>query len=111
MPLIENPTLKLLEHVLGFRDQRHDIIAANIANANTPGYRPFDLVLDQTLAPAGESAAHRPVATGGPARLDGNSVSLDQEFVKLTENRMMYQAALELYDRWGALNGIAREIR
>jgi len=111
MPLIDNPTLKLLEHVLGFRDQRHDVIAANIANANTPGYKPFDLVLDNALAPAGESAAHRAVRVGGAARLDGNSVSLDNEFVKLTENRMMYQAALELYDRWAGLNGIAREIR
>ena len=111
MSLIDNPTLKLLEHVLGYRDQRQDLITANIANANTPGYKPFDLVLDQTLATDSESPVHRSVRVGGAARLDGNAVSLDDEFVKMTENRMMYQAALELYDRWAGLNGIAREIR
>ncbi len=111
MGLIDNPTLKLLEHVLGYRDQRHDLISANIANANTPGYRPFDLVLDQQLAQPGTLPAHQALNVGGAARLDGNSVSLDDEFVKMTENRMMYQAALELYDRWSGLNGIAREIR
>jgi flagellar basal-body rod protein FlgB len=130
MPLIANPTTSLLEHVLRFRNQRHDVIAANIANADTPGFRAFDLELSERLAgPDGGlaltrsnarhlgsgaaygSAAGTPVATRDAARLDGNNVSLDSEFIKLTENRLMYQTAFELYDGFGAITRAAREVR
>ena len=46
-----------------------------------------------------------------PAGLDGNNVSLEQEFLKLSENGMLYQVTFELMDKWGGLNPIARETR
>jgi flagellar basal-body rod protein FlgB len=132
MPLIPNPTGRLIEHVMRFRDQRHDVIAANIANADTPGYRAFELVLDGALgsgeggaaamrrsdprhvgsgAEGARGAPGRSVAAPGAPRLDGNNVSLDQEFLKLTENRVLYQAAFELYENFGGLTRLAREVR
>lgn len=130
MPLIENPTVKLLEYVLSYRNQRHDVIAANLANANTPGYRAFDLALDeaasagaQSVVPRrtdprhlGEAAAPQgagvqAVASNAPARLDGNNVSLEDELLKLLENRTLYQTAFELRDRIANLNALAREVR
>ena len=130
MPLIPNPTVKLLEYVLSYRNQRHDVIAANLANANTPGYRAFDLELDEAASTASrrveplrtdprhlgapstqESVGVQPVASEAPARLDGNNVSLEDELLKLLENRTLYQTAFELRDRIANLTSLAREIR
>jgi len=128
MPLIEDSTSKLIEQVLGFRNLRHDVITANVANANTPGYKAFDLILQKrmdgmALEPTRTNARHltqeesprlkgtRLVPSPAPARLDGNNVSLDQEFGKLLENRMLYEAGMELMDRWGSLKKVAREVR
>ena len=49
MGLIDNPLASVLEKVLAYHSRRHDVIASNIANANTPGYTAFDLVLRQRL--------------------------------------------------------------
>ncbi len=129
MGLIENPLATLLEQVLRYQTARHDVIASNVANANTPGYKAFDLVLResvehmQPIAPRHSSARHmtqsqtlddigaKTLRSRAPARLDGNNVSIDEEFMKLTENRMRYQAVFELMDKWGGLTPIARELR
>ncbi len=129
MPLIEDPIAKLVEQVLGFRNQRHEVIASNIANANTPGYKAFDVILRERvdgmkpLEPTRTHARHlsqsesttsesiRLERSREPARLDGNNVSLDQELGKLLENRVMYEVGMELRDRWGGLKKIAREVR
>lgn len=129
MPLIENPLSTILEQVLRHQNARHDVLAANIANANTPGYKAFDLVLREQveqmtpIAPRQSDPRHqtqsqtlddigaKAVRSNAPARLDGNNVSLDDEFVKLTENRMKYQAVFELMDKWEGFGRIAREVR
>ena len=117
MSLIPNPLSTVLEQVLAFQNGRHNAIASNIANANTPGYRSFDLVLSGYGAGSAgnattlEAIGARLVRSDSPPRLDGNNVSLEDEFVKLMQNRMRYQATFELMDRWGALMPIAREIR
>ena len=49
MGLIDNPLSSILEKVLAHHSQRHDVIASNIANANTPGYTAFDLALRSQL--------------------------------------------------------------
>lgn len=111
MPLIEDPTSKLIEQVLVFRNLRHDVIASNIANANTPGYKAFDLVLQEQMDETMPLDRSRLVRSREPARLDGNNVSVDQELQKLLENRTMYEVGMELMDRWGSLKKIAREVR
>ncbi len=129
MPLIPNPASTVIEHVLQYRNHRHDVIAANVANSNTPGYRSFDLVLNETLAsnptlglartdsrhitPASVSLSvgTQTTRSSAPGRLDGNNVSLESEFLKLTENRIMYQTAFEIRDKLGSLSRAAREVR
>ncbi|MCK0207910.1 flagellar basal body rod protein FlgB [Starkeya koreensis] len=82
---------------------RQATIAANIANANTPGYRAADVeafsaVLDHThLTPARTAPGHIGPGPGEAARIkvgdaeswdvsaSGNSVSLDQQMVKADE--------------------------
>ncbi len=129
MPLIDNPLSTLLEQTLVFQAERHNVIASNIANSNTPGFKSFDLVLrksverTEAVAPRQSNPRHLSQtqaldATGArversraPARLDGNNVSLDDEFMKLSKNRMRYQALFEMMDKWGGLMPIAREVR
>lgn len=80
---------------------RQSAVAANVANANTPGYRtrdvaPFDAVVSQTMAMAGTSPMHfsaaavsaRPVrteASGGDRVHSGNDVNVEREFLKSGE--------------------------
>ncbi len=111
MPMIPDPTSKLIEQVLGFRNLRHDVIASNIANANTPGYKAFDLVLQEQIDKMTPLDRSRLVRSREPARLDGNNVVVDQELQKLLENRTMYDVVMELMDRWGSLKKIAREMQ
>jgi len=129
MSMIPNPLARLLENVLLYQDERQRVISSNVANYNTPGYRAFDLELgrsldrQEALAVRASRARHispeprldrigaRLVRSQAEARLDGNNVSLEDEFVKLMDNRMRYQALFELMDRWTGLMPIAREIR
>lgn len=127
MGLIDNPLASVLEKVLAYHSQRHDVIASNIANANTPGYTAFDLVLRHRLDQASplevrtsdprhmtssegtDETGSTLVKSRNPAGLDANNVSLEQEFLKLSENQMLYQVGFELMDKWGNLNPIARD--
>ncbi len=128
MPLIENPTSDLLKRVTSYHTVRQAAIASNIANANTPGYRAFDVMLsDRVSAGRLEPRKTNPLhmALDGqldrigaeiersrrPAGLDGNNVSMEEETLRMTHNRLMYSAAVELYERWGTLSQIARDIR
>ena len=127
MGLTNDPTIQIMKHVLRFQNARHDVLATNVANATTPGYRAFDLVLQDRIGqsvleprrtdPRHLSMTDRLSRAGGEIvrsratpRLDGNNVSLDQEFMKLTENQMMYQATFQLMDKWGSLSRISREL-
>jgi flagellar basal-body rod protein FlgB len=129
MPLIDNPTAARLERVLAYHNERHDVLASNVANASTPGYRGFDLVLRKeldaggSLEPRRSDPRHQSLdqklsripaeleRSNAPARLDGNNVSLEQEFLRMLENRVRYETGMELLDRWKALGRIAREVR
>lgn len=87
---------------LRLRAQRLDIIASNIANAATPGFKARDLdfraALDQAnsagragLSAPGSAIRYRvPVQTS----LDGNSVELATEQTEFAENAVNYRATL-----------------
>ena len=83
---------------LRLRSQRLDIIASNIANAATPGYKARDLDFRSALdrcssAVAATSDAMRyriPVQVS----LDGNTVELSTEQTAFTENALNYRATL-----------------
>ena len=93
---------------LDVRGQRQAALAANIANADTPGYRAVDVSFSELLARAGASlplaatdsrhlsgaapaGRDRVVLTGGPQRRDGNDVDVDREMGSLAKNQIEYQ--------------------
>jgi flagellar basal-body rod protein FlgB len=85
---------------LRLRSQRLDILAGNIANAATPGYKARDLDFKAALAQAG--TANGSQATGSAMRyrvpvqasLDGNTVELSTEQTAFAENAVNYRASL-----------------
>lgn len=94
------PGLSLLTHVLDASSLRHRVIAQNVANVNTPGYRRLEVAFGSDLARAFGTPAvpvrPRVVVADGPERVDGNTVDIDKEMNDLTKNALLYQAATQI---------------
>jgi flagellar basal-body rod protein FlgB len=106
-------TIDALERAMTFHRERHAVLAGNIANLDTPGFRPQDLarpVEASSAAPATTDENHIPLAQseqvtttfddGGQFHSpDGNAVQLERELAKIDANRARYSAASELVSR------------
>lgn len=105
---------------LGLRAYRQQLIASNIANADTPGYKAVDIDFQEALRIARSVAKPSPLtlsatASGhisgqaqpyappyplkyhipSQASLDGNTVEMDVERSKFAENAVMYEFSLD----------------
>jgi flagellar basal-body rod protein FlgB len=134
MDLSDIPLFAMLKSRMGYLSQRQRVIAENVANANTPGYAPRDLNAftfqaqvqaaqgpgamavtepgHMTPPGAGKSASAqaKPVVTrDSETTLDGNSVVLEEEMMKMGQARMDYDAAVSFYQK--ALNMITLATR
>jgi flagellar basal-body rod protein FlgB len=94
--------LSQLESYLSLTNQRETVIASNMANVDTPGYRTKDVDFQHELnramaAPDGSTprAAVRDVS-GLLERPDGNNVDIDREAMKLSEVQLQYQMGTQL---------------
>ena len=117
---IGNLTLfSMLRRNLDFQSQRQQVIAENIANADTPGYRPNDLptfaeVLEDSgmgrLAPVQTNSRHLSGGVAGVAHAQGmddiyeaspsgNEVVLEQQLIALNEISANHQLSLRLIER------------
>jgi flagellar basal-body rod protein FlgB len=94
-----------LERAIEGAGKRHEALAANLANAETPGYERVDVDFHGTLAAAleggeesvaGVSFAVAPDATAGAVRADGSTVDVDAESAKLSANALEHQAAVQV---------------
>ena len=126
------PLFAMLKDRLGYLADRQRLIAENVANADTPGYAPRDLkpftivqagmapaalapVAPQTTSPmhlTGRSAKGatraKPVAApDSETTLNGNSVVLEEEMLKMSEARSDYDAAVGFYQKSLALLQLA----
>jgi flagellar basal-body rod protein FlgB len=111
---------ELMSKALDHRAARQDLIAGNIANEDTPFYRPRDIRFEETLQNEAKKIFNEPTVAklelartdgahfasaheenagqamlyyrdGHLARNDGNSVDLDVETTEMTKNSMMFQ--------------------
>jgi flagellar basal-body rod protein FlgB len=81
---------------------RQQVLANNIANANTPGYQRSDVNFQSALAQAFsgspttsqlEQISFQPQTDGtGAMQTDGNTVDVNTEMADLSENTLTYQA-------------------
>ena len=101
-----------LSNVLELRQKQHSLTIANIANADTPHYKAkyirFDSLLEDAIGNAStmrrthdkhvsglHGTTQDPAVTtldAAPWVLDGNSVSLEREMVRLKENSLMFRS-------------------
>jgi flagellar basal-body rod protein FlgB len=95
------PLFALADRRLAWIDARQSVLAQNIANADTPGWRgrdlkPFAATLSNAtlgltrtdpghLGPSPSAAALAPSVNRGESGPDGNGVSMDQELVKVAD--------------------------
>lgn len=76
---------------LRLRAERLELLASNIANAATPGYKARDLDFRAALAGAADAVRFRvPVQSS----LDGNTVELGTEQTQFAENAIQYRTTL-----------------
>ena len=86
-----------LESYLDLLSVRQKLIASNIANADTPGYKTRDVDFQtefQSLLQGGQ--AHAGEVPGLKTKNDGNNVSLDREARLLSENALRFSAVSQL---------------
>lgn len=102
---------------LSVRSQRMGILASNIANASTPGYKAKDIDFHSALAaieaPGGSVDGAIEDATKFRVPLqpsqDGNTVDLSTEQTAFAENAVAYQTTLSFLN--GRINQITRALK
>ena len=111
----------LLEKSVDFRVKRQNVLASNVANMDTPGYRAEDLVFEKALGAAMHADEPGPLHTQNSRHMDGNlakpidlvqperiqsaepfvdfndnTVDVDKEMSKIAENQLMYEASMRM---------------
>lgn len=119
--LIQSTTIPLLEQVANFSQSRHLVLAGNIANLDTPGYRARDLSVEdfQNRLKEALQSQRRPPAIGrSPGetvaqlsqksladvskdpktilRHDDGNVSMEQQVTEMVKNQMQHNLALAI---------------
>lgn len=119
MPITIDSALGIYPQALTLRSQRAEVLAANLANADTPNYKARDIDFKSVLGSvqnnasstgaalplAADNAAHlQPLASQSQAELlyrnpsqpsvDGNTVDSQVEYTEFARNALQYQASL-----------------
>ena len=106
--MLFDTTQLALERAIEGAGKRHEALAANIANANTPGYQRVDVDFhgalqaamggdeDSNTALEGLSFSAAKDASAGATRADGSTVDVDAESAKLAANALEQQAAVQV---------------
>ncbi|MBU6462276.1 MAG: flagellar basal body rod protein FlgB [Bradyrhizobium sp.] len=122
MSIGDLPVLSALRTRMRWHQERQRVLAENVANSDTPNFKPRDLVepkFDATgaSAPGGvmgtlpmmRTNASHISASGAPETFDqnrkvgfetrpaGNAVNLEEEMLKVSSNQMDYAAVTSLY--------------
>jgi flagellar basal-body rod protein FlgB len=115
MGAMDIPLFDLAEKRLAWADRRQEVLAQNIANANTPSWQSQDLVpfsamlsRTQTIGLARTQANHLDGVGGGPAPVkteakptsrspNGNTVTLDEQLTKVADTDTTQALVSNLY--------------
>jgi flagellar basal-body rod protein FlgB len=113
-------TISVLQKSLNARSVQHQVLSSNVANADTPNYKAFEVAVDEELRKletgkpriqlARTQSSHLPVVRAetdrvtlrnspAPAlslRADGNTVDLDRSMGDLAENTIKYKTSAQL---------------
>ena len=124
MAINDLPILSALRTKMQWHQERQRVLAENVSNANTPNFKPTDLVepkFDKVGSAVGggfgslpmlrTSASHISASAGAQTfngdggrsgfltKPAGNAVNLEDQMLKVSANQMDYAAATSLYTR------------
>ena len=116
MAITDLPLFSMLRTRMQWHQERQRLLAENVSNSDTQGYRPRDLAplrfdktaptlssigLDRTEAGHIASASQSQASQSGryDIRPSGIAVNLEDEMIKVAANQMDYQAATTLYTK------------
>lgn len=116
-------TTNALATSLSMRQLRHNVTSSNVANAETPGYHAKKMDFEGALQRALDLDGANSLSTSSPEHFgvggvsvtktrpdiyddpegavnnDGNTVDIEKEMSALSENAIMYKAALQLINK------------
>lgn len=116
-----NSNFDLMQRALDLRSRKHEVVVSNVVNADTPGFKAFDLEVKAALQANSQkigngeltrthsghlpprshtSSAVRPkvreLSAEVSLRGDGNTVVLEKEMSDLARNNLLYRATSEI---------------
>jgi flagellar basal-body rod protein FlgB len=117
--IFQGTTIPVLQEVVHFAQARHEVLAGNVANIDTPGYKTADIspevfqhrlrdaIEDRKSGGRLESAGAKDAGPGDPLRRvrdslktilrhDESDVSMEQQVIEMTENQFMHNMAITL---------------
>lgn len=125
--LVNQTNAPLAERVLHFAGERHKLIAENMANIDTPGYRQKDLSPSKFFAMLRERAAERRASVPGTVTYadidaeietptkgilfhDQNNRSMEELASEQAKNGILYTLAIEiLRKQFGSMQAALKE--
>ncbi len=126
--LFSSTTIPILEQVVQFAQTRHTVLAGNVANLDTPGYRVRDLAVDDFQGKLSEAIKARrskpayrtldtdpaePIGLADLAkrssivRHDENNVDIERQVTEMVKNQMQHNLALSVMTQQFRLLGVA----
>lgn len=123
MDVSKLPLFQALSERMNWLGQRQHVLAQNIANMNTPGYRALDLSESDFSRMVGRSSRYLTLASTGGANLgdigskggqayklvpdptpaettpSGNGVMLEDQLMKVADTQASYQTVISLYKK------------
>jgi flagellar basal-body rod protein FlgB len=121
MAISDLPIFSMLRTRMNWHQERQRLLAENVANADTPGYRPRDLTPLDFGRQVQQASGQLQLALTAPGHITGagstgsgfamersgkydvkpmgNAVNLEDEMMKVAANQMDHQAAISLYSR------------
>lgn len=119
-----NKTINTAAKALDMRSRRHEMIISNVSNADTPGYKAFDLLVEKAMANQKSASAaiplnrtqagHMQISGAGKNNLkphitqvkdlnnlrgDGNTVDMDREMSNLASNQLLYRVTAQILSK------------
>lgn len=124
-PIFFDTSMQTLRKAIELRQKSQQVIASNIANAETPGYQPRHLAFESSLReaikgglgqlanhPGHLSAGDSITRVSGEMKTESEAVNVDQEMIALSENQILYEAAVQMLNKkLGLIKYVAQEVK
>ncbi len=101
--------MKSVESSLDYHLERQGLLVSNVTNADTPNYKPKDLVFKDSMTSASnlmqtmenhiqgtENPGYEILTDNDPPNLDGNAVRLEKAMAQLSGNTLRYNQAIQI---------------